>query len=303
MELITYKFDQFTYVDNFIILPKHTVLYRGISLGKKISKLNVLRKDTPIYLSSKEIAEAYCRGKDDLCVKIINKQELKLIDMRKIMSMLPGILNMIDKTQTNDELVEILKLTLGITTLTEQIEIVKNSNDTEKLNRMIEFSKIKRYIDTGIRMPVTNFDSYMVVLMQKTFNTLCDGIIAPRLSTVFEDSGFSHEEIIVFDTSKLAIFKNKDIPIVSKSINELIDQTKKYKLYNSEFIIHGGTDDQFVDKNEQFNKIDQKTLKTINSLGNEMNSILTENRYYNLEKIIKNMKEKITRNEPIFTSN
>lgn len=57
--MITYTFDDFSYVDRPIMIPKETVFYRGISKGKTIDNLQILRPDVPIYIASKHVDDAY----------------------------------------------------------------------------------------------------------------------------------------------------------------------------------------------------------------------------------------------------
>lgn len=291
----TFNFSSFNYYDKPIILPPNTVFYRGIPNGKNIPNLDILRKEFPIYLGSDEISKAYCSGENDLCIKIANKDFLKLVDIRKIINMLPMILNMIPYKQENKQIIDILKLTLGICSLSEQMHIISNYNISyEKRKRLIDFHNKERNINTGIRIPVTDADSLMIQIMKSIFGNYYDGIISPRLKTVYETNGFSHEEIIIFDTKKLYILENNE-NVEKLHINKILNEEMIFKIDNvliggkygyQDKNLHLTNDEKFIKKTKKFAKLlfpkKQRTEKNI-KLNFEQN-IITRHKPIGIDK-------------------
>jgi hypothetical protein len=251
--MITYTFSDFPYTDKPIIIPKHAIFYRGISKGKNIAKLNVLRSDVPIYVGSIDVAKSYSHSDRDLFFKLQAKKDLKLIDIRKVISLLPLILNKLDINESNKNIINLLKVVLGITTLNEQIEITKTLDGipADRIKSLEEFLKTERFFNLGVRIPITNLDSTMVLILKQIFSNYFDGVIAPKLITPFDPSGKSHEEIILFEASNLEILDgNNNIDIVD--IISILDGTKT--IYLNMETYSGGTTikSDYIDKNELF---------------------------------------------------
>ena len=202
-------------------------------------------------------------------------------------------------TDENIRLIDYLKITLGISNIKEQVQLIKSFTDTnDGIERVKVFSKQKRHINTGVRIPVTNLDCKMVAIIRDVFSVLCDGIIAPKLETPFESSGYSHEEIIIFNPSKLAIVNN-DLIIISKNITELINMNNRYKILNFEAIIGGNN--KFIDKNEGFDKIDKQTLKDIKKFGQKLRkSVLNYMTLEDYDDFSKLMQDRLAKNECLF---
>jgi hypothetical protein len=246
----TYIFDNFSYVDKLITIPKSTIFYRGISGGKHLTDEQILRSGKPMYIASEDIAKAYCGNpENDRCVQFITKDNLYLLDLRKIILLLPSIIDTIPYIDNNIALVNTLKITLGISSLDEQIQLLQITDSTTD-NR---YKKIPKFINSGIRIPVTDLDATMVVILSLIFKNYCDGIIAPKLNSPFEVSGRSHQEIILFDSIKLQIIDN--IIVKKIDINLLLNK-KPIKFMN--FTIYQGG--HFI---EDRNKIFDKNLKQI----------------------------------------
>lgn len=195
----TYDFADFPYVDKTITIPVGSIFYRGIpnSKGCQLNTQKILRKDVPIYIGPEKVARAYCSGVNDAIYILETKKEIKLIDIRKVIAVLPMIMNMLPMNSDNEPSINALK----ISTLQEQIQLLSNSSNlnNERKDRILQFAQIKRYIDTGIRIPITNIDRIMLVILKTIFGSFYQGVIAPRLYTPFEASGYSHEEILIFD--------------------------------------------------------------------------------------------------------
>jgi hypothetical protein len=134
-----------TYIfDKLITIPETTIFYRGVSGGKHMTDEQILRPGKPIYIASEDIASAYCRNpENDRCVQFITTDNLKLLDLRKIISLLPFLLHDIEPNNNNNNLTNILKITLGISSLDEQIELLDNYKTifADNYKRIITYKK------------------------------------------------------------------------------------------------------------------------------------------------------------------
>lgn len=266
--MYTYNFENFAYVDKPIVIPENALFYRGISNATNITNLDVLRKDIPIYLGSYNIAKAYSFDERDALYIIKFKKDLKLLDIRKAISLLPVIINTMPVTDENKNLINYLKVTLGITNIHEQINLVDIPDDRK--NNMINFANSNRLLNSGVRIPITNMDAVMALILKKIFSSYYDGIISPKLNTPFEPLGYSHEEIIIFDTNNLEIVDiNQIAEIIVDDIVALLDNNRtSIKLTRLNFdtmdiYVGGGARNlpKFIDKNEPF--YNKKWMKNI----------------------------------------
>jgi hypothetical protein len=89
-----------------------------------------------------------------------------------------------------------------------------------------------RLINSGVRIPITNLDANMVLILKQIFSNYYDGLIAPKLITPFELSGYSHEEIIIFDTDALEIVQDQNININQKYIGQILGKNMKFYTMN-----------------------------------------------------------------------
>lgn len=265
MIMITYNFSYFDYTRNHIDIPPGTIFFRGIANGKLIPNLNILRPNVPIYVSSERISKFYCSNQtNDICVQLKTLSTLRLFDIRKIMYILPSLINnrSYNVNDTNfNQLVDVLKLTLGLCTFDEQISIYKSlypNADQLYLARLNEFHNRKRYFNTGMRAPITDIDNKMTITLKHIFSSVCDGIISPILESPFDPKGFSHEEIILFDPSKVEIvnyphIESLNIMSLVGNYNLNIEMPAKFKAQ-----LGGAKNRVWKDKNIDFDNLDIK---------------------------------------------
>lgn len=255
--MITYLFDDFPYVDKPIYIPINTVFYRGISRAKTIQNLNPLRKDTPIYIAPKYIAESYSSGNTDILYRVYLKKELRLIDIRKVINLLPMILNKSNTNEYNIRMSNIIKLNLGVSTIDDQISIINQIKEIPKdrIDKLIEFSKKFRLFRTGVRIPITNFDSEIFILLKFIFSSYYDGIIAPQLPSPFEYNNMSHEEIIIFNADNLELLPNENnVLIEQRNIMSIITGSQEPHNFDLFPIVVGGKykKSDFINRNKYF---------------------------------------------------
>lgn len=267
--MLTYSFDDFPYVDKPIIIPEGTIFFRGISNGKNINNLNVLRNNIPIYLGSKSVAKLYSTNINDKFYNLQLKKDLRLIDIRKVIYILPFLLNTFDASDSyNNHITMVLKVVLGLTNIDEQIALVNNMSGIPKdrKDNLLNFAKGKRLFNLGVRIPITNLDAEMVLLLKKIFSSYYDGIISPKLFSPFEYNYYTHEEIIKFDTSNLEIINEINTEeIIEFNIINILDQDLLKTYFNTTPIYTGGKKSKYIDKNKAFenNKFLSKTQKLI----------------------------------------
>jgi hypothetical protein len=267
--MFTYSFDDFSYVDKPIIIPEGAVFFRGIPNGKNIVNLNVLRDSIPIYLGSKSVAKLYSTNINDKFYSLQLKKDIKLIDIRKVISILPFLLNTFDASDSNNNhIATVLKVVLGLTNIDEQIVLLNNMSGIpeDRKQNLINFAKEKRLFNLGVRVPITNLDAEMVLLLKKIFSSYYDGIIAPQLYSPFEYNDYTHEEIIKFDTKNLEIINEINTEkIIEFNIISILDKNLLKTYFNANPLYVGGKKLKYIDKNKAFenNKFVSKTQKLI----------------------------------------
>jgi hypothetical protein len=258
MVLTEYNFQMFPYVDGYINIPADGIFYRGIDSPSK--DIDILRPNIPIYLSSKKIAlEKYAKSESNLyCIS--NNVTLKLIDIRKVMTLLPMIIDSQNIKRQNikrhdaefNEILENLCVSLGLVDLDTQLAILnailkrENVTDTHFLNgfqRLVNYAKqVNRPLfgkKLGIRIGITDIDGYTMMILKELLHDYCDGIIAPKIISPLQDDAYLHEEIIVFNIDNLRVVDrglDKKIHVIHvKDINDIITQSNQFinfKCYN-----------------------------------------------------------------------
>ena len=225
--MTTYSFDDFDYVDRFVILPANTVLYRGVP-----DNVTEVLQNYPIYLAPEEIAKLY------------GKLKIKLIDIRKMIGILKYILSTI-RSFDNDTMnsVAFLSIAFGLVSYRAQINTIENYYKQIKSTIKPEFvSIIQNRINNmktynfnqsphnpieiqGVRTGDIKINGLSLMIIKELFSGLCDGYIAPRMFSPYQEEGFVHEEIVIFDP------KNKNIEIVDtidanvKDISDILTGT------------------------------------------------------------------------------
>lgn len=281
--MITYDFKEFPYTDKPIYLPENTVFFRGISSGRTIEKLDIFRKDMPIYLASESTATAYASGKDDYLIKCYCTKKLRLLDIRKMIRILPIILNtnLINANEIFD--CNVLKLVFGICDLPEQLSLLTNFVTNIPVERVDNFKSIApRLFNLGFRVPITNLDSLMFLKMKSIFGNYYDGIISPRLYTPFEvhqPEQKSHEEIILFDASNLAII-NSSVNIELKPIVSILMNESEAKRFAGMNVITGGT---------KIHKSDRKRFHERNKYFENPRWLKKHQKQQTMEPIVQNL--------------
>jgi hypothetical protein len=283
----TYKFDEFEYIDGILKIPSDTVFFRGIRDIDEISEFKVLRKDIPIYLTNyKNALEKYAKIKENLFI-ISNKLELKLMDIRKVISIMQYLINNNNSSSTDEDIntgLKYLSISLGLVDLNTQIKYIVDIVNKEGIDDTLFIHSIKELIKyneksptyfpflnkPGVRIGITDIDGLSIIIIKDIFSDYCDGIIAPRLFSPLQPDNHLHEEIILFDTNKLKEIKDniniKTLDIKNIILDKLINfKSKNYKL-EKQFYMHAGFKEYSEDKNRFFeNKIKIKEAKKISN--------------------------------------
>jgi hypothetical protein len=311
MTVATYKFDNFNYCDSVIIIPKNSVFYRGIS---DIKNPNILRKNTPIFLSSKKVAFIkYANSKNENLYCISNKTPLRLLDLRKIINLLPMLIDSYKFDPTDSEYLEaikVLSVSLGIVDLNIQVKLLHDilkANDVKDVNIINGFKRLHSFLDymnkfrgprgpynkLGVRIGITDIDGYMVLILKELFKNYCDGFISPLLTSPIQDDLVLHEEILIFDTENLEVvpehdIREHDIDLLIKQYNVLLNFNYKNKLNFNGYFHKGGGISFVQDRNAFFqDKVKvKKALKIANNFSNKFitspkqNDTLNHDYYY-----------------------
>jgi hypothetical protein len=271
----TFDMSNFDYTDDFIILQPETVFYRGIKNCKKNKlKESEIIRDKPMYLGSKEIAKMYG---DVYC--LCTSTSLRLLDLRKIMTILTYVLDYTDDYYGN----LLLTIAYGLVPYNLQLQMFKKFNDDmisqgkvptkniNDLNEVMEHMKNFKFeniptnplIKRGVRIGEPYIDMQCLLILKHMFKDICDGYIAPILDSPYHINNKAHEEIVLFNP-KDCLFIINDIDIEIQPISDRIhtrDQsviiTPKLKIFipktaESSPLASGNAN--YVDKNKIFDK-------------------------------------------------
>ena len=313
MEYTTYNFDNFNYTDILITIKPNTLFYRGIRDLKAIKNFDILRKDVPIYLASKESAKKYSDDNDSNIFSISVNEYIKIIDIRKIQHILQIVLDSYIYKKNDTEFkthMEIFSLALGLVDYKTQViefdriareqKWIEDPNISNGINRMKQFfnDKINTYkmargplTKLGFRIALTDVDALVVLFLKELFGDYCDGYIAPKMFSPLQPEFYINEELVLFDTKKLVVVdssiipKKKDIDILLYNFeNILVNFKYQDKLNFKMFMQKGGSRDTRLlslgrDKNEDF--YDEKKMKKNNRLVKRLAKKLIKNRVIN----------------------
>jgi hypothetical protein len=250
----TYIFDKFDYTDGYIYLLPNTILFRVVP--KNITSENVIQ-DKPIYTGPQNIAKLYGEN----IYKLLTIDSMRLLDIRKITSILSIILNSItpDKInpiEYNEMYIDVMRIMIafGLTIYPHQLQLFESYNNIMKinpeaeitLNQKINYMKDYKFngvphnpvIPMGVRIGEITTDGYVMSILKELFKDICDGYIAPKLVSPFHPGDSAHEEIVIFDPKyKIAVLKaeDKDITINEYQIKDKINNNKNYTVLSVEY--------------------------------------------------------------------
>lgn len=289
----TYSFDTFDYTDNYISIPQGTLFYRGITnIPNKNIPYEIIR-DVPIYLGSEIIAKEY--GK---IYKIASRSSMRLLDLRKIINIMPMILD-----NSNDyETCRLIMIAFGLVPYMFQIRLFQDFNNqmisqgrikdnaakntiNEKIKYMsnFKFDNIQHnpVLTRGVRIGEQYIDGKVMLILKELFKDVCDGYIAPKMLSPYHINDIAHEEIVIFDPIKNQLYVvNDDIDITISSIDERISLNNSplvLKTHNIKIWIPklngGNIKEKYVDKNKFYNKknITKKSIKEATKFVNNLN--------------------------------
>lgn len=286
----TFDFKSFDFIDSWIHLPYNTILYRGIETS--IPKTKVLR-DYPMYLAPEYIAKFYGN-----VYKLKCKMPIKLMDIRKMIGILKHLLSSlttIDQDCMN--FCATLSMSYGLISYRSQIGALLKYYDHMKASIKPDmFEKIKEKIANmqnynfsnqphnpieiqGVRTGDVYLNGLSVSLLKELFSDICDGYVAPRLFSPYQEENFIHEEIVIFDpVRKLEIVE--DVNPAQHNISSLFSgpsYTIKKKQFLQEKMYFGGT---FKTSQDDFNKFfdDKANIKKAKDIVKTMRKVFKVNK-------------------------
>lgn len=216
----------YDYCHGIMTLPEHAVWYRGYDPNAPILSPN------PMFFGDIEVASLYTRSSPGRRLGEFNcKKNLRVLDMRYIMSILPY---MLQKDLSNEAIVEKITIALGICGFERQIGLLDQLDRTDypqlptHIQRMRDFAGLTDkpgWVNPielrGVRAGITNIDYEVMVWLKDLFYPIVDGIIAPRLPTPFHDQvhpdvsrSCMMGELILFDPGSCLIH-SVDRPLTS----------------------------------------------------------------------------------------
>jgi hypothetical protein len=284
--MTTYLYANFDYIDTFLDIPANTVFYRGVPEGVEIIR------NYPMYLAPEHIAKMY--GK---CIALYNNKSLKLVDIRKLINILPMIINSQEYDVSTDinilNSIQYLMMGLGITTYENQIRMFANMTTRTLENPSFDQSlreqvlaKLKKMFDyrpksnpleapRGVRIGETTINGKIILIMKELFKNYCDGYIAPQLPSPYHDEGFVHEEIVLFNPKNFIEIYNGNVS--DKPITDILPNNKINLKFDkiSKTIYTGGA--YPIDPNLYFMKSNSKEIKQSIKEAKVFSKFLTSN--------------------------
>jgi hypothetical protein len=270
IKMTTYSFENFDYIDDDIILNKDVIFYRGI----RENNPTVIRKDVPLYIGPKYIAEYYGN-----VYMVKTTKPIKLVDIRKMKNLLRLIIASRKSNENNNILncIRYLTISFGLCSYEKQIYLLEDEADQVELqnvktkiqnmkNLYGETTKILNPLNPeGVRVGETFIDSKSLLLLRELFKDVYDGFIAPQQYSPFHTNNYSHEEIVIFDPIKSGIERTIENPHQHIRIlnNELNNKYNSYILKdnNFEFKIAYLEDKYKYYKNKKFMRDTKKEIK------------------------------------------
>jgi hypothetical protein len=216
---VTYDFKRFPYTDTVISLPENTVFYRGFQAPPH----DVLRPNVPIYIAPYGIASQY--GK--IVYELHTTRVLRMLDLRKIMAMMPTILRGRNINDASDQqvlkLLSFVTMAFGLVSYGRQTQLLQQhlldnmdpSNPEgsnffrARLANMQSFDLSATPLNAsepeGVRVGETVIDGHVMLVVKELFAEVCDGYIAAKCFSPFHVGNFTHEEVVVFDPTSLRV--------------------------------------------------------------------------------------------------
>lgn len=248
----TYTFDNFDYTDGYIYLLPNTILFRAVP--DNVTSENVIQ-DKPIYTGPKNIAKLYGQN----IYKLLTIDSMRLLDIRKMTSILSIVLNSItpdniNPTESNEMHIDVMRIMIafGLTIYPHQIQLFEqyinimkvNPITQKKMNEKIDHMKKFKFnrvphnpiIPTGVRIGEIKTDGFVMLILKELFKDICDGYIAPKLVSPFHPGNSAHEEIVIFDPKhKIVVLEDEDITVNEYPIENKINSSKNNTLVSIKY--------------------------------------------------------------------
>ena len=205
---------QFDFVHGIIRIPSQFVWYRAYALDTPILSQN------PQFFGDRTVSLKYAKGKGRPLGEFQPVRELRLLDMRYVMSILPYMLN---HEFRSHQIAKKLVASLGLCTMPKQIELLTEliADDYPQaapfIDRMRQFCNLETKPDwvhpfeiQGVRAGITNIDYEVMIWLKKLFESVVDGIIAPSMPSPFHDQVYTdiersmlYSELILFSPANV----------------------------------------------------------------------------------------------------
>lgn len=207
-QYVSIDFDAFPFVNGVIMIPSDHVWFR--SCEKNVPFLS----DHVSYFGPIDTALCYVRGRTLHAFE--NKRPLRLLDMRFVQAVLNNVFQNIDVWDASVlSTWKRIALALGICTLRTQLDLLIDvqSASTHPQNVQGAVDAMRHALDTnqfpdwvnamepqGGRAGVTDLDYEVAVILKDVFGKMCDGIMSPRMRSMYHyDTAHSlRPEVLVF---------------------------------------------------------------------------------------------------------
>lgn len=204
-----FKISSFDFLQGVFVVPVGSIWYRAYN------KEAPLLTDTPSFFGDMEVAFFNAHQAQRDIGEFQSKKQLRLLDMRYVMAILPYVLQ---HASTSTDVISKVMMALGIVTFQKQIDILETLSVAEYpwipdyIQRMKQFQSLKvkplwaNHVELqGVRIGITNIDYEVMSWLKALLYPIVDGIIAPALNTPFHDQGDAdvtksvmYQELILF---------------------------------------------------------------------------------------------------------
>lgn len=206
-----------------IQLPPGLILWRGYELNNE----PILSR--PSFYSSKQTASEYAKISNRSLGAFYSTKHLNLLDVRFLRDILKGLFEQYDEEEyTPDEAtcIKAVIISFGVCTLKHQVSLMKDRfagflHLLPGIQKMEESLKSNLLIEQpGIRASEPTNDGITMTFLKKLFKYKYDGIISPRLVSIFhqEKKGLLPSELLLFDPKTSGVERLRSYP---KSIQKL----------------------------------------------------------------------------------
>jgi len=206
----------FDFVHGIIRVPSQIVWYRAYAPDVP------MLSQKPLFFGDKTVSWTYARGTGRPLGEFQPIRDLRLLDMRYVISILSYMLH---QDFRSHHIAAKLVASLGLCTMPKQIELLSELTADAAaypqaaafIHRMRQFCNLEVKPDwvhpfeiQGVRVGITDIDYEVMTWLKKLFESVADGIIAPAMPSPFHDQvhtdierSMLYPEVVLFSSADI----------------------------------------------------------------------------------------------------